>query len=105
MIIQFNSDHHGTATEAFKAPLIASISEKLSRIDEHITRLDVHLKDENGSKGGLNDKRCMLEAHVQGSHLISVTSHANTYEQALSAAIDKLKSSLSTVEGRMKNHV
>src|ERR1700722_1138742 len=104
MTIQFNSDHHSTATEEFKAPLIASISEKLSRIAQHITRLDVHLKDENGNKGGLNDKRCMLEAHVQGSHLVSVTSHATTYEQAVAEAIDKLKSSLNTVEGRIKNH-
>jgi len=104
MIIEFNTDHNVTASEEFRSPLIALITEKLSRIDHHVTRLDVHLKDENGNKGGLNDKRCMIEAHVEEQHPVAVTNHGDSYEQAVAGAIDKLKSSLNSLHGRLNHH-
>ena len=42
----------------------ALISEELSRFSQQITRVGVHLSDEDGNKDGLSDKRCMLEATV-----------------------------------------
>lgn len=31
-----------------------------------ISRVEVHLSDEDGKKGGQNDKRCMMEARLDG---------------------------------------
>jgi len=105
MTIQLNTDKNLSVHEAFGTKLDDLLSEELSRFSEHITRLEVHLSDENGSKEGLKDKRCLLEARLEGRQPIAVTGLANTYELAVSSAIDKLKASLETILGRIKtNH-
>ena len=104
MTIQFNSAHNVKANEELKAPIIALLSEKLNRFSQHITRLDVHLSDENGNKEGLNDKRCLLEAHLEGVLPLVAKNDGHTYEQAAEGAIDKLKSSLNSTLGRSANH-
>ena len=104
MIIQLNADKNLSIHQEFRDTLNDLLYEELSRFSEHITRLEVHLSDENGYKDGQNDKRCMLEARVEGRQPIAVTNEANNYELAVSGAIDKLKSVLETKLDRLKNH-
>jgi hypothetical protein len=104
MTIQFNTDNNIPGSEELKAPLISLISEELSRYGNHITRLEVHLSDENGPKEGLNDKRCMIEARLEGMKPIAVTNHSNTHDEAVEGAVEKLKASLDTILGRLRNH-
>ncbi len=66
--------------------------------------MEVHLSDENGPKEGKNDKRCMIEARLEGLKPIAVTNNANTHEQAVEGAIEKLKTSLDKILGRLRNH-
>ncbi len=104
MKIQFNTDKNVTGSEELKTLITALISEDLSRYSDQITRLEVHLSDEDGNKHGQNDKRCMIEARLEGMQPIAVTNHADTSEQAVTGAVDKLKSSLNTIRGRLRNH-
>ena len=104
MKIQFNTDRNVTRIGKLRTFSTSLISEELSRFSNHITRLEVHLSDEDGSKNGLNDKRCMLEARLEGRQPIAVTDHASTHEQAVAGAIEKLRNSLSTIQGRVRNH-
>jgi len=104
MTIQFNTDSNITGDEKLRAPLISLISEELSRFSHQITRVEVHLSDENGTKEGLNDKRCTIEARLEGMKPIAVTNHANTHEEAVEGAVNKLKTSLDSVIGRLRNH-
>ena len=104
MTIQINTDNNLNVHEAFGDKLEGLLAEELSRFSEHITRLEVHLSDENGSKHGLNDKKCLLEARLEGRQPIAVTQVANDYEQALHGAVGKLKSSLDTIVGRLRDH-
>ena len=104
MTIQFNTDKNITGSEELRAPLIELISMELDRFSEHITRLEVHLSDENGYKDGPNDIRCMLEARLEGRQPIAVTNNANTHEQAVEGALEKLTTSLNTIVGRLRNH-
>jgi len=104
MTIQINIDKNLSVNEAFKAQLDGLISAELSRFSEHITRLEVHLSDENGNKQGLNDKRCMIEARLEGRQPIAVTDMADDYELAVSGAIEKLKASLDTIVGKLRHH-
>ena len=104
MTIQFNADNNLTIHEEFRDKLKDLLTEELSRFSEHITRLEVHLSDENGHKQGQNDKKCMLEVRVEGRPPIAVKAGANNYELAVDAAIDKLKSSLDTIFDRLNNH-
>lgn len=104
MTIQFNTDNNITGREDLTAPLIALIAQELTRFSQHITRVEVHLSDENGPKTGLHDIRCMLEARLEGRQPIAVIYQANTNEQAVEGAVEKLKSSLKTIFGRLRNH-
>lgn len=104
MQIQFNTDDNVTGNEELIASATSLISKELRRFSQQITRVEVHLSDEDGSKDGLNDKRCLLEARLAGKNPIAVTNVANTHEQAVSGAINKLKTSLETITGRMRNY-
>ena len=104
MQIQFNTDKNVTWSEDLIASSTSFISEELSRFSSQITRVEVHLSDEDGNKQGINDKRCMVEARLAGMNPIAVTDYANTHEQAISGAMDKLKASLEKVIGRLKNY-
>lgn len=104
MTIQFSTDANIKGSETLTAPLVEILSEGLGRFSQHITRLEVHLSDENGPKEGLNDIRCMLEARLEGRQPIAVICLANTHEQAVEGAMEKLKASLNTIAGRLRNH-
>jgi ribosome-associated translation inhibitor RaiA len=104
MTIQLNADNHLHIHADFGQKLTDMLTDEFARFSENISRIEVHLSDENGSKEGPDDKRCMLEARVDGRPPIAVTAHGDTYEQALSASIDKLTASLETVIGKMKSH-
>ena len=76
MQIQINTDHNIDGREALAAQVSGTIETALSRFSDHITRVEVHLSDENGGKNGLNDKRCMLEARLERHRPITVTDEA-----------------------------
>lgn len=104
MKILFNTDKNVTGSEDLIASSTSLISEELSRFRHQITRVEVHLSDEDGNKDGLNDKRCMVEARLAGMKPIAVTDHANTHEQAVFGAIGKLKTSLEKITGRLEKY-
>jgi ribosome-associated translation inhibitor RaiA len=104
LIIQLNTDKNITGDERLHSYLTSVIENELSHFSDHITRIEVHLADENGQKKGVNDKRCMLEARLENRQPIAVTSHADTLEKAVNEALDKLKASLETIVGRLKHH-
>jgi len=103
MTIQFNTDKTIAGSEELTTPYIAKMEQQLDRFSEYITRIEVHLSDKNGKKGGLDDIRCMIEARLEGRQPIAVTADADSKDQAISAAIDKLKNSLDTILGKLKN--
>ena len=104
MQIQFNTDKNVTGREALLASSTSLISEELRRYSRQITRVEVHFSDEDGTKTGFNDKRCVVEARLAGMKPIAVTNQANTHEQALIGAIGKLKTSLEKITGLLKNY-
>lgn len=104
MIIQLNTDKNIVGDERLERYLKSVIEDKLSHFRDHITRVEVHLADENGQRKGVDDKRCTLEARLEKRQPIAVTSHANTVEKAVNEALDKLKASLQTISGQLKNH-
>ena len=56
MTIQFNTDKTISGIEDNTAPFIALITEELSRFSSQITRIEVHLSDENGNKDEKEDE-------------------------------------------------
>jgi len=104
MKIQFNTDKTISGDENQEQYFTSLIAEKLDRFQSHITRIEVHLSDENGKKEGHNDMQCLLEARIEGRDPIAVTCEADTAKNAVSGAIDKLKTSLETILGRIQSN-
>ena len=51
--------------DAFLEQIETSLHEVLRPHEAHLTRVEVHLRDLNGNKGGI-DKRCLIEARPRG---------------------------------------
>ncbi|WP_373548482.1 HPF/RaiA family ribosome-associated protein [Haliscomenobacter sp.] len=104
MKIQFNTDKTIIGDERHEDFFTSQIATELDRFQSHISRIEAHLSDENGKKKGIGDMRCLLEARIEGKQPIAVSFQANTMEQAVSGALEKLKASLNTIIGHMQNH-
>jgi ribosome-associated translation inhibitor RaiA len=104
MKIQLNTDVHTEGTEALAAQVSATLKQALERFSENITRVEVHLSDENGGKSGLQDHRCMLEARLAGQQPVAVKNQAATLEQAVHGAAQKLAHLLDSKLGRLNDH-
>jgi len=50
MQVQINTDHNIEGREALAAYVSGVVEAALSRISDHITRVEVHLSDENSDK-------------------------------------------------------
>ena len=104
MKIQLNTDDNIDGSEALAAHVISIIEHSLQNISGHLTRVEVHLSDENGSKTGPNDHRCMLEARLEGRRPVVVTENADTLERAIHGAADKLGRLIESTLGRLHDH-
>lgn len=103
MTIQFNTDHHFHFSAEHRAPFIELIKEELGRFSDQITRVEVHLSDEDSSKNSKNDIKCLMEARMAGREPVVVSNLANSKHEAIEGAIEKLKNSLDSIVGRMND--
>ena len=104
MTIQFNTDKTVKWDERHSEHFNAVLTKELKRYSSHITRIEVHLSDENGEKEGVNDIRCLMEARLEGRKPLAITATANSEEQAISDAVRKLNTVLKKTIGRMTEH-
>jgi len=104
MQIQVNSDHNLVGGEALVNSVSATVRDALARFSAHITRVEVHLADENADKHGRNDKRCVLEARLEGHSPVVVTQHAETVAQAIDGAAERMVHLLDHTLGRLRDH-
>ena len=103
MIIQINTDKNIEGSVRFTEHFASLIQQELGRYNT-ITRIELHLSDENGSKEGPEDIKCVLEARLEGKKPIAVSNIADTNELAVDGAINKLKTFLETMLGKMQNY-
>ena len=90
MQIQIHTDHNIEGHEGLAAHVTSVVQHALQRLGAHITRVEVHLSDENSDKNAHHDKRCMLEARLEGRPPVAVTHHAESLHKAVDGAAEKL---------------
>lgn len=100
MQIQVNTDRNIDGRDQLSVQVRAAVDTALGRFRDRITRVEVHLSDENSTtKGGGADIRCMMEARLNGRPPTAVTEKAATMAEAMAGAAEKLKRVLeSTIE-------
>ncbi|MCB2021179.1 MAG: HPF/RaiA family ribosome-associated protein [Burkholderiaceae bacterium] len=101
MQIQVNTDKHIDGSEAVAAHVEAVLQRTLRHLRDHVTRVEVHLSDENAGKGGIDDMRCLLEARLQRLQPVAVAHQAGSLHQAIDGAADKLRAALEATLGRI----
>jgi hypothetical protein len=104
MQIQINTDDNIAGREELAHRVEAVVNSALSRFISKLTRVEVHLSDENAGKSGNNDKRCLMEARPAGRQPTSVAHQGDTLEEAYTGAAEKLKRSLESSFGRQSDH-
>ena len=103
MQVLTNTDRNIAGSEALSALVEASVTETLGRFLEQVTRVEVHLSDENSKKGGADDKRCLMEARLEGRPPTAVSHRASTMQLAIQGAAGKLARAIESTIGRLQS--
>lgn len=102
MLIQIRSNNIPVNSE-LEATLSGFVEKSLKRFSDRITRVEVHLEDENSQKSGKNDKRCSIEVRPENIEPIIVTSKSDNLIQAVRTSASKAKTTLDRTIGKMRD--
>jgi ribosome-associated translation inhibitor RaiA len=101
MQININTDKTIERHQGLDDRVESVVQAAVGRFRDQITRVEVHLSDENSEKSVDGGNRCMLEARITGYQPIAVTEHSVNLHQAISGAADKLKRAVDSALGRL----
>jgi hypothetical protein len=104
MQIQINADHHLESSAARDQWARSVVESALGHLADHVTRVELHLAEENGGPGGTPDTRCLMEVRLNGRAPIAVTQHAPTLDAAVNGASHKLVRAVEHELGRAARH-
>jgi ribosome-associated translation inhibitor RaiA len=100
MYVEVNTDDNIEGSEQLTLRVKTLVESSLDRFGDQITRVNVHLGDENSHKSAANDKRCAIEARPAGLQPLAATHNAATLDQAIDGAIEKLERLIESTFGR-----
>jgi len=80
------------------------VESSLGHLADSVTRVEVHFSLESAGKPGVGDKRCLVEARLNGRPPIAVTNDAEGLDAALNGAVHKLVRAMEHALGRADKH-
>ena len=101
MQFQFNSDNQTSGDSDMAARVEDMVRARFSRIEDRLTRVEVHVGDVNGPRSGGDDKRCAVEARPAGMAPISASDQAASIEAAVVGAADKVLAAYDRQVGKL----
>lgn len=104
MIIQLNADRSLSISEEYADKLKGVLTKELDRFADLLTRVELHFADENATRKTKDDKKCTLEAKLKNKQPVAVSDYGDTYDNAVTGAVHKLKAALDTIVGKMRVH-
>lgn len=103
MQININSDRHVQVNQQTVEQWRTDIEEALERFSDWITRVEVHVTDQNSlAKGGADDIRCVMEARPAGKQPVSIDVRAESAEHAIQEGTGKLKRRLAAIADKAR---
>lgn len=103
MQVQVYTDNNTQGSERFAQLVEDTVVASLKRFGTRITRVEVHLSDENGEKSRGDDKKCVLEARPANMKPVSVSHISATFDLAVAAAAKKMERHLDATFGRIED--
>lgn len=104
MQVQVNTGNGIENKEALERWAQGYLGAELARFRDEITRVEVQLSDENKSRNGDSDKRCTLEARLNGHNPLAVSHHGESQDLAFRGAVQKLIRLLEHTLGKLDRH-
>lgn len=104
MQIEIGTDNHLAHDDQLRTLVVAAVDHGLGRFAPSLTRVIVHVADENGDKGGDADIRCTIEARPERHRPVAATHAAATVPLALAGAVRKLARTLGRARDRSTEH-
>lgn len=104
MQIQVNTDNVITGDTRLTEVAEAAVTGDLGHFSDRLTRIEVHIKDQNADKHGPNHIRCTIEARPRGLDPIAAHEDAANIESALRGAAKKLRGRLQSEFARLDPH-
>lgn len=98
--IQVNTDRNIEGGERLVQEVEEMVAGALKRFGDRITRVEVHLSDENAQKGG-RDTRCLMEARAAGLDPVVVDELAADVQRAVRGAAGRLERALDSRLGKL----
>lgn len=102
--IQIRSDNNIHVHDHRAAELEAIVKHAMRHCSNHITRVEMHLSDVNGSKAGKEDKSCVMEARLEHKQPMAVTEHAATVGESVTGAAEKLARMVKSTLGKASDN-
>ena len=103
MLVQVRTDNHVPNSEGFIDQVRNEVEGALgNRHHGQVHRVEVYVQDINGHKHGV-DKRCSIEASLDGHAPVTAEHKATSVDEAVSGAVDKLMRGLEHTLGRLRD--
>ena len=90
MNIQVHTDNNIAGHQPLLDQVRENVEGALGRFGDRISRVDVHLSDVNGRKVTPDDRRCLIEARVEGLAPFTASEEASGVLRAVDGAAEKL---------------
>jgi len=103
MQIQISSDKNISMHHKLSNLIQSDLNRILNRFTDQLTRVEVHLSDENGDKSGAQDKRCRLEVRHRHHQALAVTNDSSDIPSAVTGAAAKMQRLLISTFGRIQD--
>lgn len=104
MQVQVNTSNGIENKETLERWANEYLNDALARFRQEITRVEIQLSDETRARSGASDKRCMMEARLNGHEPLAVNHYAETQDLAFRGATQKLINLLEHTLGKLDRH-
>ncbi len=104
MQIQVNTDNFIHGDERVVEISEAAVEADLGYFSDRLTRIEVHLKDQNADKHGPDHIRCTMEARPRGMDPIAAHHDAADIRAALKGAAKTLRGRLNSTFAKLDPH-
>ncbi len=101
MQFQLSTDANIQGDERLTEVAEAIVASALGHFTGRLSRVEVHLADVNGAKGGVDDIRCTVEARPEGMKPLTVSHQDANVEAALRGAAKKIHALLDSEFGKL----
>ena len=101
MHFQLNTDKNIHSDDRLAEAAENTIVSALGHLTGRLSRIEVHLADVNGAKGGPDDIRCTIEARPEGMQPQTVTHSDANVDAALRGGAKKIRARLDSEFGKL----